>query len=296
MRISDWMYADLDEFAHSDEALAYAVPGDTPGQSADLDALHEVFHEQTKYHRATAFGLFQNIAAHMESPDLIARSATGRHPSSHDAIQLPDPVTLELSLGDAFARRRTHPRQATAQPLSATVLSSLLHYAVRANRSAPIEKVPALTQHFAPYPSAGALYPCELYLSLSAVEGLPAGVYRYHSVEHTLSPCSHSERDSAGFSACEPALSDDQVSPACAIIISSVFQRSVRKYGTRGYRLAVLEAGHILQNLSLVAAALALPSLVSASFYEAELESHIGVDGVSEAVLACFLCGARANE
>jgi nitroreductase len=57
--------------------------------------------------------------------------------------------------------------------------------------------------------------------------------------------------------------------------------------------LALIEAGHILQNLSLVASALGLDGLVSASFYEAELESLLGLDGVSEGVLAAFLMAGR---
>lgn len=296
MQKPDWLHDELDTFALADDDLAYCVPGDTPGHSTSLDAAHELFHEQTKYHRASAFGLFQNIAAHLKQPALIERCVLGRHASSPQAVPLPPAAQLDTSLGQALMQRKSHPRASTALPMTAQTLSTLLHNAVRTNRAAQVEQVPALTQHFSPYPSAGALYPCELYLALAGIDDIPAGIYRYHAISHSLSPCQPSDTDGVDFRSVEAGYGDSAPPPACAIIISSVFQRSVRKYGTRGYRLALLEAGHMLQNLSLVAAALDLSSLVSASFYEAELEALIGVDGVSEAVLACFLCGAAAEK
>lgn len=293
---TDWMHQALDAFVDDDAPLSYTVPGDTPGHSAALDIPHEVFHEQTKYHRATSAGIFQNIAAHLKHPELIKRSAAGRHPQAPNAIALPIPGRGEVSLVEALAQRKSHRREEVTTPLSAQTLSTLLHYAVSTNRSEEIAQVPGLAQHFSPYPSAGALYPCEVYVALAAVEGVLPGVYRYHAVNHTLSPCRSGDNGGSDFISAETSYGQDAAPPACAFIITSVFQRSVRKYGPRGYRLAIIEAGHILQNLSLLATALDLASLVSASIYESEVEALIDVDGVSEAVLACFLCGSKNEE
>ena len=122
---------------------------------------------------------------------------------------------------------------------------------------------------------------------------MPAGAYLYNAVNHSLSRRVTDRNGNQNFTNVEAGRDAAANPPACAIVITSVFERSVRKYGPRGYRLATIEAGHILQNLSLVAGTLGLSSLVSASFFEAELEAMIGVDGVSEVALACFLCGAK---
>jgi len=290
MSRSDWTSLGLDEFETSDDPLAYFMAGDTPGQRVDPDALHEIFHEQTKQHRATSLGLLQTVRAHVEQPSLVAQCVRGRHRRQEEGVALPQPGRVNVSLEDALARRASARRDAVDGPISADILSTLLHHSARAQRSAKPKVAPHLTQHFRPYPSAGALYPCEIYLAVSAVEGLPAGMYRYDGLRHDLVPCHAMQEEEQAFNRVEMGATGS-ASPACAIMVTSVFERSVRKYGARGYRLAVIEAGHILQNLSVVAAGLDLAALVSASFYEAELERLINVDGVSEAVLAGLLIG-----
>lgn len=289
---ASWTSLGLDEICE-DDPLAYTIAGDTPGQSVDLDALHEIFHEQTKYHRATSVGIAATIRAHLEHPDLIRRGVMGRHQRTGPGLTLPAPMELDATLTDMLARRITSRRERIGGEISARALSSLLYHSAYAERSSSLEAMPDLTQFFRPYPSAGALYPCEIYLVINAVSGVPAGVFRYDAIKHGLvqTPAGRSPAsDETGFCAVESGPADRRA-PACAVVVTSVFERSTRKYGLRGYRLALIEAGHILQNLSLVATSLGLRSQVSASFYETELEDLIGVDGVSEAVLATFLVG-----
>lgn len=288
MTQTPWNSRGLEAFAADDEPLAYAIPGDTPGHSVDMDALHELFHEQTKYHRATAFGLSQMIRAHITQPALIARTVMGRHRPTGETVDLPEPAGLSQALEDALAGRISTRRDKIGSLINAQTLSTLLHHGARARRSGHPDKAPSLTQHFRTYPSAGALYPCEIYLVISrAQDGLGAGVYRYDAIRHRLDVCC--TREDPDY--CRVEAGNDSEPPACAIVVSGVFERSVRKYGLRGYRLALIEAGHLLQNLSLVAIGLSQVSHVSASFYEAELETMLGIDGVSEAVLASFLIG-----
>ena len=295
MKTSDWTDSPMPTCTDRADPLSEFVPGDTPGHRVDMDAPHELFHEQTKYHRATSTGIFQTITAHLEHPDLIAQGVFGRHVPSGRAVSLPAANPINLSLSDALGQRRSHRREDVTRPMSLEALSTLLHHAVRTNRKARVEKAPGLIQHFSPYPSAGALYPCEVYLILGAVEPLPPGPYRYDPIEHTLTPCRSASTTKEAYTSVEASYGQSQTPPACALVVTSVFQRVTGKYGARGYRLAVIEAGHILQNLSLVATALNLSSCVSASFFESELERMIGVDGVSEAVLASFLCGAATG-
>jgi len=57
------------------------------------------------------------------------------------------------------------------------------------------------------------------------------------------------------------------------------------KYGERGYRFLLFEAGHIMQNLLLVASALGVSALPIGGFVDAELDSALGIDGLDEVSL-----------
>jgi SagB-type dehydrogenase family enzyme len=73
-----------------------------------------------------------------------------------------------------------------------------------------------------------------------------------------------------------------------------MFWRSRFKYGQRGYRFALLEAGHVVQNAVLAAAALGLAALPVGGFYDRRLDAVVGADGLDEAsVYALTIGGAR---
>ena len=98
-------------------------------------------------------------------------------------------------------------------------------------------------------PSGGALYPLELYAWVRSVDGLRPGLYHYDPYEHELDDLGPAELEHA-------FVQQDLVgSSAAGILIGSVFFRSVFKYGERGYRFVLLEAGHVAQNAVLAARA-----------------------------------------
>ena len=127
-------------------------------------------------------------------------------------------------------------------------------------------------QHFLrrAVPSAGGLFPLELYVMLRRVEGLDAGVYHYDVLGHTLQLM----RRGDVFSLCEPAFyTFPFVRDANLIIaIGAVFLRTQKKYGPRGYRYILLEAGHVGQNVCLRASELGLATLCMGGFIDFEPE------------------------
>ena len=129
-----------------------------------------------------------------------------------------------------------------------------------------------------PVPSGGALYPLEIYIIALATEGLPGGCYHYHPLLHTLEVL-----------ATRPILQDlvqcvVAVPPnACAVLcIAGVLPRVYFKYGELGYRLILLDAGHLAQNVMLVGQALGLGSLGCCGFYDDRMHDLLGIDGVDE--------------
>lgn len=125
-------------------------------------------------------------------------------------------------------------------------------------------------------PSAGALYPLEIYLVSGNISGLEAGIYRYQPVGHTLARISEGDMR---ITLAQASLRQNAIAKAPATIaILAVFERTTIKYGERGDRYVHLEAGHTAQNVCLQAVALSLGSVVIGAFNDREVKRVIGSD------------------
>ena len=113
-------------------------------------------------------------------------------------------------------------------------------------------------------PSAGALYPLELYLALGRVQGLEAGIYKYVAPGHRLVPVAPGDAR-PGLAAA--ATAQDFVAQAAVVLVFAAAEaRTTRKYGTRGVRYVHFEVGHAAQNVALQAAALGLGTVTVGAF------------------------------
>jgi SagB-type dehydrogenase family enzyme len=131
-------------------------------------------------------------------------------------------------------------------------------------------------------PSAGALYPLEVYLVAGDVSGIRAGVYRYDPRRHRLLLVRDGD-PRAGVA--EAALDQDWVAKAPAIVvIAAVYERTARKYGKRAERYVHMEAGHAAQNVYLQAAALGLGTTMVGAFRDEDLSRVLGLTGHTKPV------------
>jgi SagB-type dehydrogenase family enzyme len=73
--------------------------------------------------------------------------------------------------------------------------------------------------------------------------------------------------------------------------VAAVFGRTRFKYGLRGYRFALLEAGHVAQNVVLTATALGLAAVPLGGFYDRPTDEFLGLDGVNESTLYTIALG-----
>ena len=106
-------------------------------------------------------------------------------------------------------------------------------------------------------PSAGALYPLRIYLVIcKACDQLSSGVYCLQNCGTSLSRIQHwsnVEQEAQRFHEC--FIDDAYITNSTAsIIISGIVDRETQKYGCRGYRYTILEAGHAAQNIDLFCA------------------------------------------
>ncbi|MCK5724525.1 MAG: SagB/ThcOx family dehydrogenase [Gammaproteobacteria bacterium] len=132
-------------------------------------------------------------------------------------------------------------------------------------------------------PSAGALYPLELYLVVGDIEGLSAGVYWYRPETHELIHLASGDLRKRLASA---ALGQSCVRRAPAVlVIASVYKRTTGKYGQRGRRYAHIEVGHAAQNLFLQSEALELATVVVGAFNDKEVISVLDVSDNLQALL-----------
>jgi SagB-type dehydrogenase family enzyme len=264
----------------SPSRLAGVVRSEPPG----LDDLSELYHEASKYSRATAA---RDVAAAIRlvtSPDLqrATAHASYRHPQ-RPLLALEPAAPLDAPLGTALVNRRSA-RSFGAGDLAGSELSALL----RAGYGPTGELVEAEgTKALRSAPSAGALYPLDVYLAVQRVRGLAAGVYRYEPLGNALEP--------AGIEAstvtAETPYADVVGAAAVTFIVAATFWRSRFKYGHRAYRFTLLEAGHAAQNLLLAAAALDLAAVPLGGFFDRALDNVLGLDGVERSSLYLLAVG-----
>jgi SagB-type dehydrogenase family enzyme len=167
---------------------------------------------------------------------------------------LPKPVTGGSASFEAILRKRRSVRELEASSLSLASVGQLLWAAQGVTSSAGERTAP----------SAGALYPLEVFLATGTVDGLAAGVYRYRPQDHALRP------HLAGDRRCElaaAALEQSAVKDASAVlVIAAVCARTARKYGARAERYVHIEVGHAAQNVYLQAQALGLGTVIVGAF------------------------------
>jgi len=178
-------------------------------------------------------------------------------------IQLPPPrLDSPVSVEHALRTRRSV-RSYGNEPLTLEQTGQLL-WAAQGTTSVRGFRTP---------PSAGALYPMELYLIAGQVTGLSAGVYHYSCRDHALSQTLSGDRRGP---LCQAALNQSCVRHAPAVfLLCGVYQRITRRYGERGIRYVFMEAGHAAQNVCLQAVALDLGTVVIGAFRDEEVSQAL---------------------
>jgi SagB-type dehydrogenase family enzyme len=125
------------------------------------------------------------------------------------------------------------------------------------------------------------------------VDGLADGVHHYDARAHQLE-----ERRRGRFHAQIANMTLGQAMVADAnlvIVVTAVFQRTMWKYGQRGYRYVWLEAGHLGQSIYLAAHAMHLGAVAIGGFFEREVDACIGVSGTDETAVYMLCVGVPAE-
>ena len=196
-------------------------------------------------------------------------------------------VHLNVPLDEAIVARSSG-RDMIPSKVSLKKLATLLHYAYGIRRTDTWTSYPRSSRVV---PSGGGLYPLEIFFHCAQVAGLQPGLYHYNPIlHHCRFLRSGDETDRLAQATVYPAF----MSKANVIIfVSALFQRSTFKYGDRGYRFTLLEAGHVAQNINLVSCALGLASVNIGGYFDAEIDEFLDIDGLLHSTVYMIAVGKK---
>jgi SagB-type dehydrogenase family enzyme len=140
------------------------------------------------------------------------------------------------------------------------------------------------TFYYRSVPSAGALYPCELYLGIEAISGCEDGLYHY-TLQHRALTRLRSGRPSTEVCDLVSRPAPDS-RPGITFFITVIFFRSAWKYRDRAYRYHLLDTGHLLEGLLLALKVHGIPWALSLDFYDKGVNTFLGLDDRREGCLA----------
>jgi SagB-type dehydrogenase family enzyme len=204
--------------------------------------------------------------------------ADAAHSQPSPSIELPEPDRVGTMPVESALQQRRSVRTYEREAMTLDEVSQLLWAAQGVTRE----------EGYRTAPSAGALYPLEVYVVAGQVEGLDEGVYRYRPEDHTLRATASGDRRE---DLARAALDQTWVrAGAVAIVITAVYERTKRKYGNRGVRYARMEAGHAAQNIYLQATTLTLGTVLVGAFDDDAVRALMNVAD-DEAPLAIMPVG-----
>jgi len=204
------------------------------------------------------------------------------------ALPLPEPSHRQQPF--ALMRRRRSARRFGPEPLSQQALGDCLFAGLGITGFADdplIGRAPLKMT-----PSGGARNPYEGYVYACNVADLDPGIYHYSALEHTLGPL-----PSAALPPIRMLLSgQDWADPAAAVILLVAhFDRTMWKYAhPSGYRVALIEAGHVAQNILLAATAHDLAAAPTAALDDHVIDHALELTALNQAAVYAVALGSRA--
>ncbi len=274
-----------------DEFLAAYRSRGTP------DDLIEISHDLTKLRPANSLDIFRAITLFQQPVMQPIQHTHEREYPLEPPIRLPDAAIPDRPFSELIRSRRSC-RSFGGSALTLQELSALLFGAIgdTGRLTASLEDGSQFEVSLRSIPSGGALHPTHAFVALLQEGQLAPGVYHYDVQEHALELVRALLAPDIDTLFAAFPIHPDPVNLAQAsgiLFITTKFWRARAKYGPRGYRYCLQEAGAASQNLSLTAVALGLAHVVLGGFYDDEVHAALQIDGVDHAVITSVAVGTR---
>ena len=220
-------------------------------------------------------------------------------PQAAEFVELHRPRWEELCRTDppltvALEGRRS--MRGHAAPVTVTQLGELLYRTARVRSLIPAGSGRELSDR--PYPSGGACYELEFYVTAGNCSGLAPGVYHYDPLGHRLEPAGAGTADGAGdeLLGCARVAATMHTAPPVLITMTARFRRLSWKYEGLAYRLVLMHVGVIVQNLYLACTAMRLaPCAIGSVSIEAAARAF-GTDWRTEPCVGQFIVGGSSDD
>ncbi len=241
-----------------------------------------LFHQASKLFLKEPFSTFVRSSTWPEKWMRVKYKSYPRMPK----INLPETIRKDY-LYDIIQNRQSK-RDFSSCPITREEASILFRYTCGNVCSAERTTGDALSHRA--QPSAGACFPVELYaLVRYDTPDMPSGLYHYNVKLHAMELLW--ERKWTDGDLKQYFFEEWPKKAGIVFFMTAVFKRVQLKYRERGYRHILLEAGHIGQNLYLVAETLDLGCCAIGGTRDQEIEQLLDIDGITESVVYTIAVG-----
>ena len=262
--------------------------------------LSSKYHENSKITRENYEDIFKIELLFTDAE--IIKKLLNTHLSYIDTeeIFLPtNDIEISKSFYECIQNRRSL-REFTGESINLQTLSNLLWHSYGITGMMKLrerETGEEVEGYLKSIPSGGSLYPIELYVAIINIDEVTPGIYHYNTKKHSLELLTKENdfiNNFAQMFTIHPEVVD--ISKSCAVfILSSSFWKQNGKYGPRGYRFALMEAGHIGQNIQLASTGLDLGSVCIGGYFDDELNKLLDLDGINEGTIYAVAIGIPEN-
>ncbi|MFT7642608.1 MAG: SagB-type dehydrogenase family enzyme [Pirellulaceae bacterium] len=239
---------------------------------------HSLYHEQSKLGKTSVRGFVKRVLEQSASEQQNQQQQNHQVPRPlcyADKAQVELPSVSRWTRGNRLRqileKRRSRRIFSATQSITLKQWSELLWFGCGVSERATAERPQSLRT----WPAAGALYSVEVFPVVMRASELAAAIYHYDAEDHRLEVV---ERLSESQSIRDLIVCDFDLSQLESFVFLSVnIKRVAEKYGERGYRFALLEGGHVAQNILLMCEDLNLAAVPLGGFLDNAVATRLGL-------------------
>lgn len=261
------------------------------------ESLALYYHENSKLDAQSSVQLGIAISRFLQTPYLVERAHRPFKIYPHcPCIDLslykdlapPAPTTLVAALSQRRSCRNFHPEGT----ISLYALFYMLYHAYGVTRRESLKGAEDAVIGYRNIPSGGALYPLELYVLLLKGD-IERGLYHFRADICALERIKDrvSEDFIAAHTGVYPVIQPEEV--GAFILTTAVFARSMTKYGERGYRFILQEAGALATTMHLLCESIGLGACQLGGFSDEAVNDFLDIDGYHESIVNIQAIGVR---
>jgi len=187
-------------------------------------------------------------------------------------------LRLEKTALNTISKRRKSVREFSGESLSMKELSQILSSFYAWNG----------LEHRG-FPSAGATYATEIFVAAFNVEKYNGSILYYDAQKHAVVKVAEAPSWRDAKKSLNVSIKGE---PAVLVVFTVFDDRAMMKYGERGGRFVLLEAGAAMQQLSLqVAASKKLKGVILGGAYDQTWKDVLGLRHTEAKIACCYLLG-----